>query len=193
MNKVSGNHLRMLQRVKCFLFALVVAGGLGAVTLEELRRDKSLTPDKFARYFSNFEYQFRVEIQPPEVFLETGKGDCDDFATLADLILREKGFKTRLIAVRMPGLTHVVCYVQETKSYLDFNNRSYMKKTVSSGDALTDIAKKVAKSFDASWTSASEFTYQDGIEEVVATVSKTDSGSSTPAEPAPKRKIVIDF
>ncbi|MBI3877447.1 MAG: hypothetical protein HY300_16070, partial [Verrucomicrobia bacterium] len=97
----------------------------------------------------------------------------------------------------MPGLTHVVCFVSETKNYLDYNNRIYLKRTAPSNGTLPDIAKKVAKSFDASWTSVSEFTYADGVKRLVSTLAKVGGGPSEllPA-PAPKkseRQIVIDF
>ncbi|MEW6156781.1 MAG: transglutaminase domain-containing protein [Verrucomicrobiota bacterium] len=158
---------------------------LQAVTLEELRQDPKLTPQKFAKHFDSFRYVYHDEVQTPEAFLLTEAGDCDDYATLADLVLREKGYTTRLVAVRMPGITHVVCYVVEVKAYLDFNNRVYLKRLVSSDGSLKDIARKVAKSFEASWTSASEFTYSEGLKRLVQTISKTDDYTETKARAKP--------
>lgn len=148
---------------------------LFGVTLEELRSDAKLTPESFARHFSNFKYERHDEVQPCEIFLETRAGDCDDFATLASMILREKGFTTRLISVRLPEDTHVVCYIEERKSYLDFNNRGCLLKTVSSTDKIEDIARRVAKSFDSRWVSACEFDYRDGLKWLIKT--------ATPAGP----------
>jgi soluble cytochrome b562 len=171
---------------------------LFAVTLDELLKTESMNPRKFAAYFKDFEYKFHSEIQNPEVFLSTKSGDCDDYAILADTVLRKHGFKTRLISVRMPGLlTHVVCYVEEDKLYLDFNNRVYLSRTQKSDPDLREIAKKVAKSFEANWTSVSEFTYRDGAKELIKTVSKTDAYGEV-EEPkkenvAPAKRIVIDF
>lgn len=157
------------------LLALIAAPGLlaGSLTLESLRQDPKLTPQKFASYFSDFEFQYFVEVQPPEVFLASRKGDCDDYATLAFTLLNERGFHCHLVAVRMPGLVHVVCYIEELKGYLDFNNRVYLRKTTSSGPSIRTIASKVAKSFDASWTSASEFTFAGDLKYLVSTVTLT--------------------
>ena len=139
------------------------------MTLDELRHDPKLTPATFARHFSSFKYARHDEVQPPEVFLETQSGDCDDYATLAACVLREKGFTTRLIAICLPGDTHVVCYVEETGSYLDYNTRGYVVKTVPSSGKIEEIARKVARSFDSRWISAIEFDYRDGLKWLVKT------------------------
>jgi hypothetical protein len=163
--------------------------------MDDLRKEPPrMTPDRFAKFFADFKYKFFDDIQTPEAFLASETGDCDDYATLADLILREKGYQPRLFAVRMPGLTHVVCFVTETKNYLDYNNRIYIKRTESSDGTLPDIARRVAKSFDASWTSVSEFTYSEGVKRLVTTFSKVGSATPVPAPAVrPTRKIVIDF
>ena len=180
------------------LLAWVVVCSLEAVTLEDLRRDPELTPQKFAHYFRNFRYEYHDEIQPPEVFLSREAGDCDDYATLAADVLGAKGYHPRLIAVRMPGVTHVVCYITEISRYLDFNSRAYLSRTERAKPDLRDIARHVAKSFDASWTSASEFTYANGLKYMVATVTQTETYTSTAAAvpPVPASqvsKIKIDF
>lgn len=189
--------LRLGRMGFCWLFVWVSLT-LPAVTLEELLTSEKMTPRKFAGFFRDFEYKFHAEIQPTADFLATKSGDCDDYALLADMVLRKHGFTTKLVSVRMPGLlTHVVCYVAEEKVYLDFNNRVYLSRTERSGPDLRDIAQKVARSFEANWTSVSEFTYRDGAKELVRTVSKTDAYTEKEPdqkEPAPdKRKIVIDF
>lgn len=177
---------------------LFVPSVLPAVTLDELLNTEKMTPKKFASYFKRFEYKFHAEIQDPKVFLETESGDCDDYATLADKVLRKHGYKTRLISIRMAGLlTHVVCYVEGEGLYLDFNNRVYFSRTEKCDPDLRSIAEKVAKSFEANWTSVSEFTYQEGAKLLIKTVSKTDEymekGEEKPSAPAPKHKIIIDF
>lgn len=169
-----------------------------AVTLDELLNTEKMTPRKFASYFKDFEYKFHEEIQNPDVFLSTKSGDCDDYAIMADRVLRKHGFKTRLISIRMPGLlTHVVCYVDDEKLYLDFNNRVYLSRTEKADPDLRDIAKKVAKSFEANWTSVSEFTYREGAKELIKTISKTDvyTEKDEPKQESdsPRKKIVIDF
>lgn len=173
---------------------LLLLGALGAITLEELQKDPKLTPKRFASHFTDFEYVFHAEVQKPEVFLTTRAGDCDDYAVLADLVLKPNGYETHLVAVRMPGQgAHVVCYVTQEKGYLDYNNRVYIIKIEHCAASLRAIAGKVAKSFDANWTSASEFTYGGGVKRLVNTVVKTDPPERDP----PLGKVVpglrVDF
>jgi len=63
-----------------------------------------------------------------------------------------------------------VCYIEETKSYLDYNNRSKRPGTVNSGSKISEIARSVAGSYAAKWTSASEFTFENGAKRLVQTV-----------------------
>jgi hypothetical protein len=155
------------------LFCLFSASAF-ALNLEDLRRNKNLTPQKFASYFRNFEYTFRKEVQPPGVFLATKSGDCDDFSTLAAEILREKGYTARLVTVRMPGVNHVVCYIEETKAYLDYNNRT-SGALVHCDNSLEAIAASVAKSYSRNWFSVSEFTFDGRDKRLVQTASRKDT------------------
>lgn len=134
-----------------------------SLTLKELHDDAALTPERLLRCFADFEFRLGERVQPSEAFLSGKAGDCDDFATLAAAVLREKGYTPRLIAVFMERQVHVVCYVLETKAYLDFNNRKLSSPSVASDGTLADIAQKVARSFHAPWTCASEFVYKNGI------------------------------
>ncbi|MDB6040562.1 MAG: hypothetical protein JWM99_4403 [Verrucomicrobiales bacterium] len=140
------------------------------VTLNQLRARPNLTPEQFAASFRDFQFVFHAEIQDPEVFLSTKSGDCDDYATLAATVLREKGYTPRLIAIRMPGIVHVVCYIEETHSYLDYNKRHSHCSVVKSADSIPEIAQKVAKSFGTTWSSASEFVFDGHNKQLVATV-----------------------
>src|SRR5262245_32155030 len=90
-----------------------------ALTLDEIQKSPSLTPGMFAGFFAHFEYKFHHEVQSAETFLASQSGDCDDYAILAARVLRAKGYTPRLVTVRMPHIVHVVCYIQETGSYLD--------------------------------------------------------------------------
>jgi hypothetical protein len=142
---------------------------LSAVTLKELQDDAELTPDRFAAYFADFKFKLREKVQSPEAFLAAQDGDCDDYAILAADLLKAKGYTTRLVVVFMPKDIHVVCYVAETKSYLDFNGRNSPTPTVACDEALCAIADKVAQSFRASWHCVSEFKFKDGIRHFVYT------------------------
>ena len=150
--------------------ALFLAVSARALTIQEIEETPNLTPQSFARLFSAFEFRFHSEIQPPDRFLASRSGDCDDYSILAAQILKAKGYTPRLIAVRMPHVVHVVCYIDETNAYLDYNNRSRGPVTVTSRPEIQEIARSVAKSYDARWTSASEFIFDGKAKRLVRTV-----------------------
>jgi len=141
-----------------------------AITVDELRRVPKLTPETFASYFADFEFKFHSEVQDHNAFLSSKSGDCDDYSTLAADVLGKNGYTTRLIAIRMKGETHVVCYINETKSYLDYNYRKDEKKTVSCSSSITEIARKVAKSFDRDWIATYQFTFSSGVKRLVQSI-----------------------
>jgi hypothetical protein len=158
------------------LFSLSVFGCLllsqidaRAVTLEQLHKDATLTPQTFARHFSKFRFVFHADVQKPEEFIAAEAGDCDDYSTLAAAELSPRGYHPRLISVRLQNVVHVVCYVNEANGYLDYNKRAKGSGIVASGSNLNEIADSVAKSFKSSWSSVSEFTYSDGVKRLVST------------------------
>ncbi|MCW5548620.1 MAG: hypothetical protein KIT44_06615 [Opitutaceae bacterium] len=156
---------------------------LEALTVRQLLDDPTLTPKRFANLFEGFTYQFFNYVQNPDVFLRTKTGDCDDYAILADHVLGHHGYDTRLIHVRMMGrIAHAVCYVTEDKAYLDYNNRRYTFNLERCKPDIRSIATKVARSFEANWTSASEFTYDyaTDVKEAKFTVVKTDPPAQDP-------------
>jgi hypothetical protein len=140
------------------------------VTLAELRADPKLTPERLMGYFADFKFALGRAVRQPEFFLANRSGDCDDFATLAADLLREKGYSTRLVVVFMPHDVHVVCYVAEANSYLDYNRRKQPFPLVKCDADLAAIAASVAQSFKSSWRSVSEFTYHNGERHFVSTV-----------------------
>jgi hypothetical protein len=131
-----------------------------ALTVDQLRNDPNLTPERFARYFRDFEFKLGACRQAPKDFLAAQSGDCEDFACLAAEILREKKYSTKLIAVFMKGQTHVVCYVDEIHGYLDYNLRKEACAIQLASGKLEEIADKVAAYFRTPWRSASEFNYE---------------------------------
>lgn len=165
------------------LIAVLLLGRLDALTVADLLSDPKLTPRKFANYFEDFTYEFIEYVQDPNVFLGTRIGDCDDYAILADHVLKRKNFNTRLIHVRMVGrIAHAVCYVVENKAYLDYNNRRYTFNLERCGPSIREVAGKVARSFEGNWTSASEFTYdyKTEVKNALFTVVKTELPGNDP-------------
>ena len=130
-----------------------------ALTLDRLRNDPNLTPERFGQYLRDFQFKLGEVRQAPKEFLAARSGDCDDFACLAAEVLREKKYTTRLVAVFMKDQTHVVCYVDEVHGYLDYNLRKEASALQPASAKLEDIADKVATYFRNPWRSASEFTY----------------------------------
>jgi hypothetical protein len=165
------------------LGTVVLAGPLGALTLQDLLTDPQMSPKRFAGYFEDFAYDFAAPVQAPDEFLQARSGDCDDYAVLADYVLRRRNYDTRLIHVRVVGkVAHAVCYVMQNRAYLDYNNRRYFFTLTRSGPTIREIAEKVADSLEANWTSASEFTfdYQQNRKYFGATVVKTDAPATDP-------------
>ena len=150
-----------------------------AISVNELRKIPNLTPEKFASYFSDFEFKFHNDVQDHTTFLASKSGDCDDYATLAADVLGRNGYTTRLIAVRMKGETHVVCYVNETKSYLDYNYRKDATKTVACSTSITEIARKVSQSFERDWIATYQFTFSQGVKRLVQRIITKESTEKT--------------
>ncbi|HWA08271.1 MAG TPA: transglutaminase-like domain-containing protein [Opitutaceae bacterium] len=165
---------------------------LSALTMDELMNDPKMTPQRFAGLFADFKFVLQpFDVQDPKVFLKTQSGDCIDYAVLADHVLGAKGYETRLIRVEMVGsnIGHAVCYVTESKAYLDYNNRVYFVKLQKCGATIREIAGKVAASFDANWTFAMEFTYnyKEDKKHPVYIVVKTDPPAKDPDLARPPR------
>jgi len=133
------------------------------LTLKSFRELPELTPEVFMAQFSGFTFKLGEELQDPELFLATRTGDCDDFASLAATLLSERKFTPRLIAVFMEGQTHVVCYIPEAESYLDYNCRELPAPLQPTNGNLEDIAGKVARYFRTTWRLVAEFTLESGI------------------------------
>lgn len=172
------------RRASAVMLAVVLAfPRLGAVTLSELVTDPKLTPKRFAAKFEGFEYEFHPEVQPPDIFLSSRCGDCDDYAILSDFVLRKKGFQTRLVRVCLVGrVAHDVCYVIDNRAYLDYNNRNYASNLERCDRRLRKIANEVADSFQANWTTATEYTYDYDTDkkQFVRTIVKTDPPARDP-------------
>jgi hypothetical protein len=181
---------RLLALLALLALAILPAVGTRAFTLSDLLSDSKMTPKRFAGYFTDFDFDLHpFDVQDPDVFLETRRGDCIDFAVMADYVLKQDGYGTRLIRVEMVGknMGHAVCYVTESTAYLDYNNRKYFFKLKHSGRRLREIATDVANSFDSNWTFASEFTYtyKEDVKRAVMTVVKTDPPDTDPDSGVP--------
>lgn len=167
-----------------------------AVTHSELLGDRRMNPKRYADYFGNFRFEYHPEVQPVDEFLRSERGDCDDYAILADEVLRRRQFQTFLVHVRLAGMTaHAVCYVAQSRAYLDYNNRNVFFTLSHSGSSLRAIATKVADSLDAGWTSASIFTYSYATREkrMLQTIARTDPPDQDAGPgPAPASRLLVN-
>lgn len=119
-----------------------------------------------------------------------------DYVILADMVLPAKGYTPRLIVVNMPGIIcDDVCYVNESSSFIHFNRTNDALQLEASGSTIRQIAGSLAGSMNLDWTSASEFTYSNGLGQILATVIETDPPSSDPVagQNPPSPPIVINF
>ena len=176
---------RRLALAAVLLISLLPGPRAIAFTLADLLEDTKMTPKRFADYFEDFDFSLHpFDVQNPDVFLETRTGDCIDYAVMAGYVLGRDGYSPHLIRVEMVGknMGHAVCYVTDTGSYLDYNNRKYLFKLTRSGRRLREIATLVADSFNSNWTFASEFTYhyKDTGITILMTVVKTDPPDTDP-------------
>lgn len=147
--------------VVCFGFVVAaLSGSVWGGEWAKLKARQDLTPESLLHSFADFSFELGDRVQDPETFLERKRGDCDDFARLAASLLTERGYKTKLVTVMMKAQTHVVCYVQEARGFLDFNHRADPQPVVSSDGSLEDIALKVSTYFRSNWWMASEIKYE---------------------------------
>ncbi len=135
----------------------------------------------------------KVTLQPGEPEVEFFRTAMPyDYTVLAADVLQTNGYTPRMVLVRMPGDSEDVCVVPEESAVIHVDGRSYLVRLVSSGSAIREVATSLAASLSLDWTSASEFTYSNGVMSLQATVVKTDSPSSDPTSPGAS-PIVIDF
>ena len=159
---------------------------VSASTLSTLAEQKDLNPESLIRSFADFAFELNAQRQEPETFLRRKRGDCDDFASLASRLLTARGYKTKLVLVMMQEQTHVVCYVQEARGFLDFNHRADARPIIEADGTLEGIAEKVAADFRSKWHLASEFRYENGLPIYLENVFPFAAAKAAPTVPAIK-------
>jgi hypothetical protein len=117
-----------------------------------------------------------------------------DYILLAGMVLPGQGYPARLIVVNMPGLNDDACYVSQAGSFIHYNQTNSTLRLEGSGSTIRQIATTLAGSLNLDWTTASEFTYSNGMGHILATVVEADPASSDPvAGTTPTSTIAIDF
>jgi hypothetical protein len=104
-----------------------------------------------------------------------------DYVILASIVLPSKGYTPRLIVVNMPGIvSDDACYVNESSSFIHFDRSTYAVQLQGCGSTIRQIAARLSSSLNLNWTSASEFTYSNGLGQILATVVETEPPSTDP-------------
>jgi hypothetical protein len=119
-----------------------------------------------------------------------------DYAILADQVLiNMSNYTPRLIVVNMPGVVDDACYVNQVNSFIHYARTNSALQLFSSGSTIRQIANGLAGYLNLDWTSASEFTYSNGMGQILATVIETEPPSSDPVagQNPPSAPIVINF
>ncbi|MGO8697767.1 MAG: hypothetical protein ACLQVY_08630 [Limisphaerales bacterium] len=119
-----------------------------------------------------------------------------DYAILGSIVLKSQGFTPRLIVVNMPGIVcDDGCYVNESASFIHYDRINAVLQLIGSHPSIREIANTLADSLNLDWTSASEFTYANGLGQILATVVETESAASDPVagQNPPSPPMVIDF
>jgi hypothetical protein len=119
-----------------------------------------------------------------------------DYIILASQVLPGKGYTPRLIVINMPGIVaDDACYIAQTGSFIHCTRTNYVLQLISSSSTIRQIATSLANSLSVDWTSASEFTFSNGLSQILATVIETEPASSDPVagQNPPGPPIVIDF
>ena len=119
-----------------------------------------------------------------------------DYVILAGNVLTGQGYRPRMVLINMPGIVcDDACYVTEGSSFIHYDRGSYALQLQGSGPTIRAIATKLSSSLGLDWTSASEFTYSNGIPQIVATVVQTEPASAdpVPGKTASSSSTKIDF
>jgi hypothetical protein len=119
-----------------------------------------------------------------------------DYAILGSMVLKGKGYTPRLIVVNMPGiLCDDACYVNEVSSFIHYDWADSALQLEASGATIRQIADTLAESLHLDWTSASEFTFSNGLCQIWATVVQTEPPSSDPiaGQNPPSEPMAIDY
>ena len=117
-----------------------------------------------------------------------------DYMVLADANLTGQGYPSRLVLVRMPGVSaDDVCYVTNQSSFIHYDTTNHAFSIEPSGGTIRQIASTLATSLGQNWTSASEFGYSNGVSTILATVVETEPPGSDPVAGQSTPSIAIDF
>jgi hypothetical protein len=103
------------------------------------------TPEALAGWLSsNFRYEYSIGDgwEAPEKIIKLKKGDCDDFAVLAQAILKEIGIKSDVVVLKFKGLSiaHAICVWKDAAGNISFISNQKLYQT-----AEPDVRQAILK------------------------------------------------
>ena len=103
------------------------------------------TPEALEGWLAkNFRYELKMtdDWQTPQETVRLGKGDCDDFALLAQAVLGDLGIKSDVVILKFRGLNmlHAICIWKDRFGYYSFISNQELCRT-----GKTDIQEAIAK------------------------------------------------
>jgi len=103
------------------------------------------SPERLAGWFANdFRYELKLTDawQAPAETVTLKKGDCDDFALLAQAVLKGLGIKSDVVVIKFRGLKllHAICIWKEKTGSYNFISNQELCRT-----GKTDIREAIAK------------------------------------------------
>jgi len=132
--------------VLVFFITLLLAGTSFAQTSAIAGAISSIrTPEALACWLSNnFRYELKLTDawQTPEETMKLKKGDCDDFALLAQAVLKGLGIKSDVVIIKFRGLNvlHAVCIWKDKAGSYNFISNCELTRT-----GKADIQQAIAK------------------------------------------------
>jgi hypothetical protein len=136
-----------------FLFARTVILGfiiafllLGLCFAQGLETPSTInSPENLAGWLAkNFRYELKLTDawQTPQETVSLKKGDCDDFALLAQAVLKKLGIKSDVVIIKFRGLNvlHAICIWKDKTGLYSFISNCKLTRT-----GKADIQQAIAK------------------------------------------------
>jgi len=134
-------------------------------------------PAELANWFAQ---DFQYETEMPDSWQNAGetvlvkKGDCEDFAILAQEVLKKLGIKSDILVLKFQGLSqeHAVCMFKEGNYYSFISNQQLVRTSAST------VTAAIAEQY-SDWES---ITFTDKNKNNLQFVSRDNSASAVSAE-----------
>ncbi|MCX5704863.1 MAG: hypothetical protein NTZ92_02215 [Candidatus Omnitrophica bacterium] len=130
----------------CIILVLIMQGTSFAQGSSIAKATFSIkTPEALVGWFTrDFRYELKLTniCQTPEETCALKKGDCDDFASLAQVVLKNMGIKSDVVIIKFKGLNvlHAVCIWKNAAGNVSFISNQKLYQT-----AEPDVRQAIKK------------------------------------------------